>query len=210
MRLWRKKGKLAEDLNRHCPVFPPHPVAGGGGRLASGLPLPAVGPLSGALLTWAAWPFSLLSCRKPRASWSWGHQLDRENHPFPGAESCYLYSDRDQGRWETLQPGGDAPGEGLGDSYWDMSHTYYIRADQEYSNATQAWICPHRLGKGVLGRRLAQRQVPESPKQVGPTSHGSLLSHMPKDNIIIIIITDVVIIWNRQINCFSGLEKTCG
>jgi hypothetical protein len=124
---------------------------------------------------------------KTKVSWSWGHQPDRKNHPFLGAESCHLHSDRDQGRWETPQACGDAAGKGMNDSPWIMSHTYYIRADQEYSNITQAQICPHRQGnRGVREETCLE------------TRPGICIT---KDTIFIIptiiIIIDIVIIWNR-------------
>lgn len=78
-------------------------------------------------------------------------QTQKEHLLFPSAESCYLHSDRDLGRWGTLQAGGDASGQRLGDSHCTVSHLCYIRADKEYSFATQAQNCPLRLGRGCRG-----------------------------------------------------------
>ena len=110
--------------------------------------------------------------------------------PFPGAESRSLFR-RGSGQVGSSRGLAEVPG------VWDLmthtvvSHPSYIRADQAHSNATQAQICPCRLGgEGVLRGRLAQRHVLESPNQVGPTRHGCLLTRAPEDNVII---TDVVI-----------------
>lgn len=72
-----------------------------------------------------------------------------ENHPSLALSHAISIQAGIKAGGKLHRPGGGAPGAGLGDSYCTMSHTYYIRADQEHSNATQAQICPHRLEKGV-------------------------------------------------------------
>lgn len=77
-----------------------------------------------------------------------------------------------------------------------MSHTYYIRADQEHSNATQAQICPHRLGRGGIGGDMPGDTSWNLQNNLAPLLRGSVFHISPKDYVIITvtnIITDVVI-----------------
>lgn len=134
-----------------------------------GLSLPVWGSFEGALLTWGAWPSSQLLRRQPEASWSWGHQPVVENHPSLALSHAIPIQTGIKAGGKLHRPGGGAPGAGLGDSYCTMSHSYYIRADQEHSNATQAQICPHRLGRGCQ-QETRQETCPGISRTIWPHS----------------------------------------
>lgn len=168
-----------------CPVFPLHTgTPGGGGRLARGCPFLCGGSLGGALLTWVAWPSSELPRHKPEASWSWGQRPVVENHPSPALSHAVSIQTGIKAGGKLHRPGGGAPGTGLGDSYGPVSHTYYIRADQERSKATQAQICPHGLGRGMsVGD--PPRDTSWNRQKFGPAAQRFLLT--------VTIVTEVVV-----------------
>lgn len=164
-------------------VSSPHRYPGWWRPAGQGLSLPVWGSLGGALLTWVAWPSSELPRHKPEASWSWGQQPVVENHPSPALSHAVSIQTGIKAGGKLHRPGGGAPGAGLGDSYGPVSHTYYIRADQEHSKATQAQICPHGLGRGMsVGD--PPRDMSWNLQKFGPTAQRSLLT--------VTIVTEVV------------------
>lgn len=92
--------------------------------------------------------FLLAATPQTEASWGSGHQPDRENRPSLLLSHTIFIQTGIKAGGKLYRPSGGAPGKGLGDSYCNVSHTYYIRADQQHSNATQAQICPHRQRRG--------------------------------------------------------------
>lgn len=180
--------KLTENLSHCALVFPLHTGLGVVEAVVPscvGLPPRGTADVRGVALAFlsAATPQarSFLELRTPAR---------QGEPPFPGAESRSLFR-RGSGQVGSSRGLAEVPGARDWMTHTVMSHSSYIRADQAHSNAAQAQICPRRLG-GEGGRgRLARRHVLESPNQVGPTRHGCLLTHVPKDNVII---TDVVII----------------
>lgn len=65
--------------------------------------------------------------------------------PFPGAESRSLFR-RGSGQVGSSRDLAEVPGVWDWMTHTVVSHPSYIRADQAHSNATQAQICPRRLG----------------------------------------------------------------
>lgn len=145
----RKQDKLTEDLNRRCALcFLCTPVAGwwrpGGLRaVPSCAELPRRGTADVGSLAFlsAATPQaqSFLELRTPSR---------QENHPSLALSHTVSIQKQIGAGGKGLRSGRGAPGAGLWDSYCDMSHTYYIRVDQEHSKATQVHIRPHTLGRG--------------------------------------------------------------
>lgn len=177
--------QLLQALHRHCPL-PLHSWEWD--QIAAGYSFLPATPL----LTWVACPFSQLS------SWSFLKQRTAARHRRSTsfsllAESWYLHSDRDLGRWETLQ----APGQ----SRWltlQSESSVLHKGRSRYSNTAASWKLSSQTGEGASGRRLAWRHVPESicPREI-------LSSLAPSPSF------DVVAIWSRQVNSFSEQGRDC-
>lgn len=96
---------------------------------------------------------AFLSAARPQARSFLGlrTQARRGEPPFPGAESRSLFR-RGSGQVGSSLGLAEVPRARDWMTHAAVSHPSYIRADQAHANATQAQVCPRRLGgEGVRG-----------------------------------------------------------
>lgn len=155
-------------------------------------------------LSWMSQAHSFLKLRTPAR---------QGEPPFPGAESCCcLYSERDQSRWEARQAWQNCSREGIG--WLTLEHESH-RLHKARPRVCKCYTSPN-LSSHSGERRPVQTNVLGSLNPTGPTSHGFLLLHMPKDDVIatilflIIITMAMVIIRTERKIAFQGRGHPVG